>query len=968
MGINGISFNALPDRPVSYPFVQPVNPTMTQSVFAPSLYKACILLTLLISACSQQPDSELSVDYEKYVLENGLEVILHIDRSDPIAAVAMTYHVGSARELKGRTGFAHLFEHLLFLESENLGKGGLDILINKVGGSLNGSTSRDRTNYYQVVPNDALEKIIWAEADKMGFFINTVTESVLEKEKQVVKNEKRQSVDNRPYGHTQYVIGKNLFPEDHPYNWQVIGSLEDLDRAELQDVKDFYNNWYGPNNATLVIAGDIDVEQTKEWVEKYFGEFESRGDVTPLAPQAASLEESRHLVHEDNFAQLPALTMVWPTVEEFHPDSYALDMLAELLASGKNSPFYKVLVEDEKLTSDVSMFFWPSELAGRMQLTVRAFPETSLDSLKLAVDQAFHKFEKEGIKEKDLKRIKAGQETTFYRGLSSVLGKAFQLAHYNIFADDPGFASKEIDAILAVSEEDVLRVYNTYIKDKAYVATSFVPKGQSELAISGSAIAEVVEEPIVQGAEAEFELSENEEGYPKTPSKVDRSEPPFGETPEVNVPPIWTATLDNGMRVFGIENDETPLVQFSFRIEGGLYFEDPNRVGVSNLLAEMLMAGTQSKTPTELEEAIEQLGATLSIDANREAVVIEGTTLAKNYDAMMALVEEILLEPRWDETEFDIIKQRTLNQLRQQKASPPAIASNAFNTLIYGKDHIFSKNLLGSLSSVEAITMDDLKAYYQSRLSPSGTDMHIAGFVNQNEALLPLDGIVNRWEAVSVEKPEYELPPAVESSSVYFVDVPNAKQSVLRVGYLGLKETDPDFLSANAMNFKLGGGGFSSELLQVLREEKGYTYGAGSRFLGSSVPGPYQFSSNVRSNVTLESLQLVKDIIGTYESDYSESYLADTKSFMIKSNARRFETLGAKLGILEKISAYDWDFDYPKQQEQVIKDLTVADMKRLANKYIDVNKMIFLVVGDAETQMPRLTELGFGEPVLLPGE
>ncbi|RZK51730.1 MAG: insulinase family protein, partial [Pedobacter sp.] len=292
------------------------------------------------------PKAKFKIDYEKFTLANGLQVIFHIDRSDPVVAVSLTAHVGSAREKPGRTGFAHLFEHLLFLESENLGKGGLDKMTARIGGSgANGSTNTDRTNYLQTVPNDALEKMIWAEADKLGWFINTVTDPVLAKEKQVVKNEKRQSYDNNPYGHTYYVINKQLYPANHPYNWQVIGSLEDLQNATLADVKEFFNKWYVPNNVTLVLAGDFDKVQARKWVEKYFNEIKA-GDALPELPkQQVVVKQTIKVYHEDNFARLPELTMVWPTVEEYHPDSYALQVLAQYLSEGKKAPLYNVLVE-----------------------------------------------------------------------------------------------------------------------------------------------------------------------------------------------------------------------------------------------------------------------------------------------------------------------------------------------------------------------------------------------------------------------------------------------------------------------------------------------------------------------------------------------------------------------------------------------------------------------------------------------
>jgi zinc protease len=908
------------------------------------------------------------VEYEKFTLPNGLDVIFHIDRSDPVVAVNLTAHVGSAREKAGRTGFAHMFEHLLFLESENLGKGGLDKMTARIGGSgANGSTSRDRTNYLQTVPKDALEKMLWAEADKLGWFINTVTEPVLEKEKQVVKNEKRQSYDNNPYGHTSYVIDKALYPEDHPYNWQVIGSLEDLQNATLADVKEFYRRWYVPNNVTLTVAGDFDPVQAKKWVEKYFGEIKRGEDVQPLQKRPGVVKETARFYHEDNFARLPELTMTWAAAEQYHPDSYALDVLAEYLSEGKKAPFYQVLVEDKKLAPNVSMFNNTSELAGQFQLRVRAFNDKDLDEVAAAVAEAFAKFEKEGISEKDLSRIKAGQETQFYNSLSSVLGKTVQLAQCNYVMNDPGCVEKDIKNILAVTPADVKRVYEKYIKGKNYVATSFVPKGKMNLALENSRKAEVVEEKIVAGAEKEVDPNVNA-SYEKTPSTFDRSkEPPYGAAPEVKIPAIWEQKLSNGMRVYGIENAEVPLVQFEIVIDGGLLLEDINKVGVANLLARMMTQGTKNKTPQELEEAIQQLGATVNVSADTEDIRIRVNTLARNYEPTLALVQEILLEPRWDAKEFELVKSSTISQIRQQEANPNAVAQNNYNLLIYGKDNIRSRNILGTIESVNAITMDDLKAFYNKNLSPSVARMHVVGALNQAAVTKPLSGLNQSWKSKKVEIPVYKTPSAPAKTQVYFYDVPEAKQSVIRFGYPALAATDKDYYPATVMNYILGGGGFASQLTQQLREGKGYTYGINSGFSGTTSPGPFTIASGVRTNVTLESAQLVKEILQNYGKNYSAADLDTTKSFLIKSNARAFETAAAKLNMLENISKYGWKHDYVKEREQIVKAMTVEQIKALSQKYLNADKMIWLVVGDAKTQLPRLKELGFGEPVLING-
>ena len=359
---------------------------------------------------------------------------------------------------RGARGSPTFSSNLFFLDSENLGPGGLDRLMTRIGSSTNGSTSRDRTNYFEVVPVDGLEKALWAEADKLGFFINTVSESVVAKEKQVVKNEKRQSVDNRPYGHTNFVVDRALYPAGHPYRWQVIGSLQDLDAATLADAKEFHSRWYGPNNATLVVAGDIDVEQTRAWIEKYFGEIPRRDTPPAVEPPPVELTESRLFVHEDNFARLPRLTMSWPTVPRYHPDSYALDVLAAVLTDSKSTPFHQVLVEEDELAPSVSAFNGSQELAGRFTLQVGAFSGTDLDDVRAAATKAFRRFEEEGVPEAELQRVKAGTETKFHRGLASAIGKAFQLADYAIFAGDPGYAAEDLERTLAVTADDVTRV------------------------------------------------------------------------------------------------------------------------------------------------------------------------------------------------------------------------------------------------------------------------------------------------------------------------------------------------------------------------------------------------------------------------------------------------------------------------------------------------------------------------------
>ena len=917
------------------------------------------------SSTSQTPQL-FNVDYERFTLDNGLTVVLHVDRSDPVAAVALTAHVGSAREKEGRTGFAHLFEHLLFLESENLGKGGLDKLSAKIGGSgANGSTSRDSTNYYQTVPIDALEKMIWAEADKLGFFINTVTEPVLAKEKQVVKNEKRQSVDNRPYGHNQYVIDKNLYPKGHPYSWQVIGSLDDLQNATLADVKEFFKTWYVPNNVVLTIAGDIDVNQTKAWVKKYFDEIPAGKKINKLPPQPAKLNETIKRFHIDNFAQAPMLTMVWPTVPEYHDDYYPLQVLSQYLSQGKNAPLNKVLIDEKKLTSDVYLYGYDAEIAGQLQLQVMAFNGVNLNTVEKGINEAFARFEKDGISSKDLARIKAGQETEFYQGLSSVLGKGFQLAQYEIFAGGAEFISQDVQKILGVTEQDVMRVYNTYIKDKPFVASSFVPKGQQDLILSGSTKADVVEEEIVAGAEESFDASVAAE-YERTPSSFDRAqEPAYGESIEITPPEVWKHAMSSGVNVVGIANDEVPLVTFELKLDGGMLFDAQGKTGTANLLAATLLKGTAEKTPEQLEQEVELLGASLEASASETDITISGTVLSKHYNELIQLVTEVLLSPRFDEQEFELAKDDTINQIEQIKANPNAIASVEFKTLLYGKGHPFAQTVLGDKQTVSDITLTDVKAYYDKYFTPSLAKFHVVGDIKQADVVKSLSPLNNRWIPKDVTLVKVPVPELPENAQLFFYDVPGAKQSVLYFGHTAPIVTHDDAYKISVMNYRLGGGGFASQLMQELRENKGYTYGIRSSFSSDQYTGEFTIRSAVRSNVTLEATQAVMDILAAFGANYSDEDLDITKGFTLKSGARAFETLGAKLNMVSEISDFGLANDYVLQQEAEVKALTVDDIKRLYGEHVHPDKMIFLIVGDKDTQFERLESLGIGKPTLL---
>ena len=928
-----------------------------------------VILSMLTAACSTGSESKndsLSLEYEKYTLDNGLDVILHQDDSDPIVAVSILVHVGSNREKPGRTGFAHFFEHMLFQRSENVPEGGFFKNINEWGGTFNGGTWTDGTIYFEVVPKDALEKVLWMESDRMGFFINAVSLASLEGEKPVVQNEKRQRVDNQAYGHTQSVILKALYPEGHPYNWTVIGELEDLQNATLDDVKEFYEQWYGPNNATLVIAGDINKEEIKSMVDKYFGEIPSRGIDTPMDPQPVTLDETKTFYYEDNFAQQPQLRMTFPTVEQYHPDQWALDALGQILSNGKRAALYKAVVEESKLAPGVSANNNSNELAGTFTIQVTANAGTDLDSVRTVVNQALADFDTNGFDIKDLDRIKAGLETNFYNGISSVFGKSFQLAAYNEYAGDPDFIEKDIANIKAVTQEDVMRVFRKYVLNKNMIVTNFVPKGGADLAMEGAVAADIKEEGINEYGQSEVIEEEGDFTIVKTESAFDRSkEPAFGETPLVVPPTIWTDETANGINIYGVEADELPLVNFSMRIMGGHYLDNPEKVGVANLMTDIMMEGTANKTPEELEDAIGQLGANLSMSTANEYIQVAGNCLSRNFEATMELVQEILLEPRWDEKEFERIINQTLQGIKRRETNPNSIAGVVLSKKLYGEDHIMSHPAIGYEEHVQSITIDDLKSFYNSNFAPNVTNFHVAGNVSQSRAVNALGRLKDEWSRKDVVIPSYEVPATPTEPQVYFVDLPNAKQSVILLARLTVNSDDPAYNEIMVANDRLGDGS-SGRLFQVLREEKQFTYGAYA-FPGRNAmtPGTFTAFSSVKSSTTKDALDTFKEVIGTYSDTYTEEDLEKTKTAMIKENARNFETLGNLIGILQDISTYGLSQDYIDGQQKTVTAATVESIQATADEYFDLSKYIFVIVGDKATQYDQLRVRGPGDPVLV---
>ena len=915
---------------------------------------------LLIVAC--QGEKDFSLPYEKFVLDNGLQVVLHEDKSDPIVSVAIQYHVGSAREKPGKTGFAHLFEHMLFQRSEHLGRNEFFKKIGELGGSFNGATGPDGTVYYETVPRDALEKVLWMESDRMGFFINTVTRKGLEREIDVVSNEKRQN-ENRPFGQSNGMMLKQFYPEGHPYRWPVIGSIADLHGATVDDIKQFYRKYYAPNNATLVVAGDFDRREVEAMIRKYFGEIPAREEVEPVRPIPVQLEKTSKYVLEDRFANAPGLEMNFSGAEQFHPDAYPLRILALLLSYGKNAPFYKVLVEDNKLASYVNVASSSLELSGQVSVSVKAYKETDLNTVYRGIQEAFERFEQEGIRDNDLERMKIMQETMLYNVMMSLESKTQALARNNVFAGRPDQMVIDLAHYQAVTKEEVMRVYRKYVRGKHFVALSTVPQGQTSLALTGSVVVRPDEDsPVGQKLVADEGAVTDDDPYEYTPSVFDRSvEPPLlANTPESAMPPVWTGEMSNGMKVKGMAYTELPVVQFAVYLNSGMLCEPKGKSGLARLTAAGLNCGTRTKTPEELEVALGLLGARVSFGVSTERMQLSGSCLKKNFPQVLRLVEEMLLEPRWDETALELARKRMIGNIRQSSTEPKVLARHVFRQMMYGPENVLSNSALASEKEVAAITMEDIKTFYKTHIVPGQATFDFVGGYEKKEVMKFLQPLARTWTTGGASQERLNLNFMAPQAKVYFVDYPGAKQSYILLGCPAMPKASNDYYPAKMVNQLLGASS-NALLFDVLRLQHGYTYGAYSFFDCGKYANEFRATSSVQAAYTLEAMQLFKSCISTYGEQFTEQSLVKTKDAMFKENAAAFEMPDARLDLLSEMTVDGLPVDDLKRQEQLLKRMTLPEAKACIRNWLDYDRMFFVVVGDAASQLDRIRKSGLGE-------
>ena len=897
--------------------------------------------------------SEIVIPYSKYELDNGLTVIIHEDLSDPLVHVDVTYHVGSAREEARRSGFAHFFEHMMFQGSEHVADEQHIGIVTESGGTMNGTTSFDRTNYFETVPSNQLETMLWLESDRMGYFLDAVTQEKFEVQRDTVKNERGQNYENQPYGLWSEKSFTALFPPGHPYSWMPIGFLEDLDAATLDDLKNFFLRWYGPNNATLTIGGLVNEQEVLDLVVKYFGEIPRGPDVENDVKQPANVDADRYISYVDRNIRFPGLFISYPTVPMDHPDRVALEAMNNIITVGRKSFFYKEFILTQKAIQ-ASGFNSPQELAGLITFLVLPFPGTPLADFETEMRTILNTFNADSISDDDILIYKATQEAGLINSLASVSGKVRQLASNETFLGNPDQIQKELDEIRALTKEDVLRVYNTYIKDKPAVYLSVVPEGGEDIVAKPDNFEIPVRPPSMASATDALEMRD----APETFDRNIRPTPP--PNPLVSMPDYWRQEMGNGIEVIGTANAEVPLVSLRLVFAGGHLLESPDKYGVASLTSQMMNEGTEQFTAEEFEIELDKLGSNISVGSGNDTFTVSVSSLLRNLDETLVLLEERLFRSAFTEEDLERLRQQQIESLEANKEEPSGIAGNVYPKLIYGEDHAYAVSAAGTIPTLQDITLADIEAFARQNLVSQSLKVAVVGDLPQDEILEKLDFLLAlpNEDVVLREQPAGSN---IEETTLYLVDKPGAAQSEIRVGYLTdlTYDASGDYWQRSLMNYILGGA-FNSRINLNLREDKGYTYGARSGFSGSKLPGPFTASASVRTDTTADSVvQFINEISNYRENGITADELQFTKDAIGQSEARDYETPRQKAGLLDQIITYDLDRDFVRQQQAVISAMTEERIQALAEQHLPLEKMKILVVGDKAVIEESLIELGY---------
>ena len=900
----------------------------------PALF-AVVVLGVQPSARAVDEDAlaEIDIPYQKYVLPNGLTLIVHEDHKAPIVAVNIWYHVGSKDERVGRTGLAHLFEHLMFSSSENHRDEFFRPLLAAGGTKMNGNTWLDRTTYFENVPVNALDTALWLESDRMGHLLGAIDQKTLDEQRGVVQNEKRQG-ENRPYGKVDELIAASTWPAGHPYSWTTIGSMDDLDSASLEDVKTWFRTYYGAANAVLVVAGDVRPDEVRAQVERYFGDIAPGPLLKRSQSWVARMNGQKRATLQDHVPQ-PRVYMVWNIPGYSTRDFTLMQLAAEVLAGGINSRLYKRLVYTDRTATSVSVGVGPFEIASQFQVIATIRPEGDPAAVERAIDEELARFLKSGPTRDELRRIKVSTYAGFVRAVERVDGaggKAAILGESQLYGGSPDFYKQSLRWLREASGEDVRNAARTWLSDGLFVL-NVTPVPEYHAATTG----------------------------------VDRSKlPDVGSAPPLNLPPLQRATLSNGLKLVLAERHAVPVVQLSLIVDAGHAADSLATPGTSNLALAMITEGTRRRDALQIAARAEALGAQINAASSLDTSYIALNAISSELPDSLELFSDVLLNPSFPAKELVRLKEQSIAAIRQQKVQPRGIASRLFPRLIYGEGHAYSNPFsgIGSEESVRAMSVEALRSFYHRWVRPDNSTLLIVGDTTLAEIQPLLEQRLAAWRAPAESLPEKQLPPVPLQTHprIFLVNRSGAEQSLLFAVHLAPPRSDPDDIAFETVNTVFGGN-FVSRINMNLREDKHWSYGASSALINAKGQRPFLVSATVQTDKTaesmLETLKELREVVGTRAPTDTEIHLA--KNNLVLTLPGSNETSAEVASSYADILTYGLPDSYLNDFVGKVTALTPPQLQAAATRLIHPDALTWIVVGDLALIEPAIRKLDWGE-------
>jgi zinc protease len=918
---------------------------------------ALIAMAAATPACSRatapaettQTSDTPALEFEKYTLPNGLEVILSEDHRLPLVAVNLWYHVGPSNEEAGRTGFAHLFEHMMFQGSKHATGDSHFRLIEGAGGStINGTTDFDRTNYFETVPANQLELALWLESDRMGYLLDMVDQPNLSNQQDVVRNERRQSVENQPYGIVEEALFHELFPKGHPYYASVIGSHADIQAAKLEDVKNFFKLYYAPNNASVAIVGDIDKAATKQLVEKYFGTLKQGKPVPKPSVQTPPITAERRVVVKDR-VELPRVYMAWLTPPIYKPGDAEADIAAATLGSGRSSRLYKALVYEKQIAQSVSATQYSLMLGSVFQIEATARPGHTAVELEKAIDEELTRFRETGPDQAEVDRARNTFETRIIQGLESLGGfggVADRLNTYNHYLGDPGYLARDLQRYRDITPAGV----KTFAQQQLPATARVIVYGEPGAQDLGPAVPtpKMAQAPPGTGAES----LNADEAWRSAPPKP-------AEAKALQLPTPTAFELANGLTVLVNERPGVPIVSASLVVKTGSGANPADKPGLASFTAAMLDEGTASRNALQIADEVAQLGASLNTSSTMDASQVTAGSLRRNLPALLDLMADVVRRPSFPPEEVERQRKSRLASILQQRENPGQVANNAMSAALYGPSHPYGYPDLGTEPSTSSMTRDDMQKFWQQNFVPNNAAIVVSGQVTVNDLRPLLEKAFGDWQRGTPAQPSLGNP-STTTAKLVFVDKPGAPQTQLRVAAIGVPRATPDYVPLVVMNEALGGL-FSSRINLNLREQHGYTYGASSQFVFRRSAGPFLIASGVRTDVTAPAVtEVFKEVKRMRETTLTPEELSLAKDSIVRSLPAEFETSARVTGSTANIYIYDLGRNYYTELPAKVSAVTADNVKAMAEKYVVPEKLIVIAVGDRAKVGAELQKLNLG--------